>query len=317
MDNRSKVFLHKVETVKGTDAVPTSTDDLVVLNGDVNISIATEQDSGEGELKGTWGPGESVTVKQSQSFPVSTRVRGLGQGASALLVPHIHGGMMASAHSVTTSGDGSATPRAAEYKPTSVEADLKSATGYFYEAGLLYTMLGAVNDLKLEASMSALVASYNVQAKYTDPTVVALPSFNMPTEEVFRMTSALCSVSEGGSTVNIGAFTFDTGVTVEEDYETGNHDFELSNRNPTITIDPKAVATAADWNALRDATSLAIIVTFTNSIGETLVFTAPNAVPMENARGVRAGRITSAKTYSLKEGVAGDDQYTIKWTSVL
>lgn len=316
MLNRRKVFLHKVETTKGTDAVPDVANDLVVLNGDANVDNPTEQDTGEGELKGTMGPGESVTIKQSRVIPVSTRVRGLGQGVSALLTPHIHAGLMASAHTVTTTGDGSATPRAAEYKPTSVEASIKSATGYFYEDGMLYKSLGAVNDFKLEASMSALIANYSVQATYIDPTVVAFPSFGIPSEEVYRMTSALCSISEGGSTVNIGALTFDAGVAVEEDNETGNHDFEVSNRNPIISIDPKAVATVDDWNELKNATSMIIIATFTNSLGETLVLNAPKAVPMSMSRGARAGKITNAKTFSLKE-TSGDDQYTLKWTSVL
>jgi hypothetical protein len=39
-------------------------------------------------------------------------------------------------------------------------------------------------------------------------------------------------------------------------------------------------------------------------------------VPSEIAPGDRAGRITRQKKFSLKE-TAGDDQYTIKWTSVL
>lgn len=316
MLSRRKVFLYKVETTKGTDAVPTVTDDLIVISGDANIAVPTEQDDGADELKGTMGPGDSVTTKQSQSIDITTRIRGLGQGAGALVLPHIHGALMASGHTVTTAGDGITTARKATYAPTSNESQIKSSTGYYYEDGLLYKLLGAVNNLSFSASMDALKASFTPQAGYVAPAVQAFPAFNMPTEEVFRMTSALCAVTEGGSPVNIGSFTFDPGVDVQENNETGQHYFEVANRNPMITIDPRAVASVADWNALTNCTSFAIVATFTNSLGETLVFSADKAVPQEIAPGDRAGKITRGKTFSLKE-TNGDDQYSIEWTSVL
>lgn len=316
MLTRRKVLLVKVESAKGTDAVPTPSADLILPNGDLNIAIPTEQDMGDGDIKGTFGPGDSVTTKQAMSLDVTTRVRGLGQGVGALLTPDIHPLLLCSGHTVVTAGDGSATARSATYTPSSVEANLKSETGYYYEDGLLYKLLGAVNGLSFEASMNALMCKATLQSKYTAPAAQALPTWASPTQKIYRMTSALADVSEGGSTVNIGAFTFDTGTDVQEANETGNFYFEVANRNPTIKIDPRAVATAADWLALTNATSVQIIATFTNELGETLVFTAPKAVPQEIAPGDRAGRITRQKTFSLKE-TAGDDQYTIKWTGVL
>ncbi len=80
MLTRRKVYLSKVEAVKGTDSVPVVASDLILPNGDLAIAIPTEQDSGEGDLKGTYGPGDSVTTKQSMSIEITTRVRGLGQG---------------------------------------------------------------------------------------------------------------------------------------------------------------------------------------------------------------------------------------------
>lgn len=316
MLTRRKVFLHKIEATKGTDSVPVVGSDLILPSADINVAVPTEMDSGEGEIKGTFGPGASVVTKQAMSMEISTRVRSLGQGAAALLTPSIHSLLLASGHTVVTAGDGTTVARSAIYTPSSVEANLKSATGYAYEDGLLYKLLGAVNGLMFEASMGVLTAKATIQSKYTAPTVVALPTWATPAQQIFRMTSALCAVTEGGATVNIGAFSFDTGTDVQELNETGNFAFEMANRNPVISIDPKAVATAAAWDALAAATSAQIIATFTNSIGETLVFTAPKCVASEVAAGDRAGRITRAKKFSLKE-TAGDDQYTIKWTSVL
>ncbi len=316
MLGRRKAFLHKVETIKGTDSVPTPADDLIVISGDANISVPTEQDEGTDDLKGTMGPGDSVTTKQGLSIEISTRIRGMGQGAEALLAPSIHAALMASGHKVTASGDGSVTPRKAVYVPTSNEADIKSATGYFYEDGLLYKLLGAVNNLSFSASMDALKASFSVQAGYTVPAPAAFPTITLPSEKIYRMTSALCVVSEDATPIQIGSFTFDPGVDVQENNETGQHDFEIANRNPVITIDPRAVANVADWTALTNCTSFAIVATFTNSIGETLVFTAPKAVLKSNEAGDRAGKITRNKTFSLKE-TAGDDQYSIDFTSVL
>lgn len=316
MLTRRKVYLSKVESVKGTDSVPTVSADLILPNGDFAPSVPSEQDMGDGDLKGTFGPGDSVTTKQSMSLEITTRVRGLGQGATALLTPAIHPWLLASGHTVATAGDGTTIARSATYTPSSVEANLKSTSDYAYEDGLLYKLLGAVGPVSFEASMAALMAKSTRQAKYTAPTVVALPTWGAPTQKIFRMTSALCVVSEGGSPVNIGAFTFDPGTDVQEANETGNLEFLVANRNPIISIDPRAVATAADWLALTNASSVQIIATFTNELGETLVFTAPKCVPSEISAGDRAGRITRAKKFSIKE-TTGDDQYTIKWTSVL
>ncbi|NOY63588.1 MAG: hypothetical protein GXP10_10660 [Gammaproteobacteria bacterium] len=316
MINRNKAFLYKLESGKGVDATPVPANDLIVPSSDINIEIATEQDSGEGEIKGTWGPGASVTMKQGMSLPVETRVRGLGKGASALLLPSIHPMLMASAHTVVSSGDGVATARKAVYTPTSAQANLQSASGYFYEDGALYKLLGAVNDLSFEATMSVLLAKGNVQAGYAVPTTAAVPAITAPTQEIYRMTSALCTVTDGPGEINVGAFTFDLGVSIEEDYATGVHFFELVDRNPTITIDPKAVAGGTEWAALSAATSAVISATFYNSLGETLIFDFPKAVSSEVKSGTRAGRITREKTFSLKES-SGDDQYTITWNSVL
>lgn len=317
MYSRNKVLLCKVETTKGTDAAPVVGSDLIIPLGDLKIGIPTSQDSGEGELKGTFGPGQAVTFKQAMELAFDGRVRGLGQGAASLVTPDIHGLMMASGHAVTTAGNGTSTVRTATYKPTSVPANLKSSSVYLYDDGLLWKLLGAVNDLSFAASMDALKIKAKIQGKYTAPTVVALPTLTLPTQKLYRMTNTLCGLSDG-STLNIGAFTFDCGVKVEEAYETGLQEFNVTDRSPSITIDPRSVATAAEWTALTNATSFNIVATFTNEQAETLVFTAPKAVPMEISRGDRAGIVTSQRKFALKEtAAAGDDQYSIVWSGIL
>lgn len=317
MLTRNKVLLSKVETTKGTDAVPIPADDLIMPNGELQISLPTEKDTGEGDIKGTFGPGDSVTLKQTLGLEISTRVRGLG-GVGGALVPDIHALLIASGHAVTLGGDGTTTPRTATYVPTSVAATIENAaaTTYFYEDGLLYKLLGGVNTLAFEAAMNVLMAKASIQAGYSAPTVVALPAWSAPDGEIFRMTSALCAVTQDAAPINIGSFTFDCGVDVQENYETGSHFFEIANRNPTLVIDPKAVATVADFTALTNSTGFAFVATFTNSLGETLVFSAPNAQINEISTADRAGRITRQKTFSLKE-TTGDDQYSIVWTGVI
>jgi hypothetical protein len=312
---RNKMLLYKVESTKGTDAAPVAGSDLILPMGDLQIAVQTDQDTGAGELKGTFGPGASVTIKQTLSLDVESRVRGLGQGAAARTQPDVHPLLMASGHAVTTSGNGTSTARSAQYKPTSVVANLKTATAYLYEDGLLWKLIGAVNDLQFTASMDALKVRAKIQSKYTAPTTAAVPALTAPTERLFRMTSTLCTLSDGAS-LNVGSFTFDAGVSVEEAYETGLHEIQVVDRDPMITIDPRAVATAAEWTALSNATSVALTATFVNELGETLVFFAPKAVPKEITRQTRAGQIVSQRVYSLKE-TTWDDQYTITWTAVL
>ncbi len=313
---RNKLVLAKVETTKGTDASPTPSANLILPMGDLQIGVPTEQDTGQGELKGTFGPGASVTIKQALEFAFEGRVRGLGQGVGALVNPDIHPLLMASGHAVATAGNGTSTPREATYTPTSVTASLKSVTGYFYEDGLLWKLLGAVCDLSFTASMDALKVKAKLQSKYSAPTTASVPSFTPPTQKLFRMTNTLATLNDGAA-LNVGAFTFDAGVKVEEAYETGIQEFNVTDRDPTISIDPRAVATAAEWTALANATSVNLVATFTADNGETLVFTAPYAVPREISRQTRAGQIVSARVYSLKESGSGDNSYSIKWTGIL
>lgn len=314
---RRKLYLSKVESSEGVDASPVPASDLILPDQDINIEVPTEQDMGEGEIKGTFGPGASTTLKQAYQLAVSTRVRGLGQGTGALLTPAIHPWLLSTGHAVATAGNGTSTPRSATYTPSSALADMKTATDYFYENGLLYKLLGSVGDLVFEASMSVLKARSTRRSKYTAPAAQSLPAWAAPTQDFFRMTSALCVVNEGGSPVNIGAFTFDPGTSVEETYETGFHGFRVADRTPTITIDPRAVdGSLADWTRLTNASSVAVVATFTNGIGETLVFSANKCVPSAIAPGSRAGRQMRTVTYQLKE-TNGNDQYSIVWTSVL
>lgn len=313
---RNKLLLYKVETTKGTDAVPTPSANLIMPDGDLNIATAVETDAGAGELKGTFGPGLPVTTKQVLSLDFQGRVRGLGAGVGALVNPDLHPLLMASGHKVATAGNGTSTARSATYSPTSVIADLKSCTGYFYEDGLLWKLLGSACDLSFEAQLGqALKVKSKLQAKYSAPTVVTVPTFTAPAQQIFRATNTLLSFSDG-STLNIGSFAFDSGTAVEEAYETGLHEFNVVDRAPTVTIDPRAVASVTEWNALAANTSFALTATFTAPNGETLVFTAPRAVLMEVTRQTRAGQIVSQRKYQLCE-TTSDDQYGITWTGVL
>lgn len=313
---RNKLLLYKVETTKGTDASPTAGSNLIIPDTDLQIATAVDTDNGAGELKGTFGPGRPVTLKQVLSLDFQGRVRGLGAGAGALTNPDLHPLLMASGHAVATAGNGTSVARSATYTPTSVIANLKSATGYFYEDGLLWKLLGAVNDLSFEAQLGqALKVKGKIQGKYTAPSVVSVPSYTAPTQQIFRATNTLLTFSDGGS-LNIGSFSFDSGTKVEEAYETGLHEFSVTDRAPVITIDPRAVASLTEWNALAANTSFALTATFTAPNNETLVFTAPKAVLMEVSRQTRAGQIVSQRKYQLCE-TSSDDQYSIVWTGIL
>lgn len=317
MLTRRKVYLAKVESTKGTDSVPVVGSDLIVPLGDLQIQLPTEVDLGEGELKGTFGPGAPVVTKQAMQLEVATRVRGLGQGAGALPSPAIRAWLLASGHTEVQAGNGTSTARSATYAPSSVAGNLKSASHYFYEDGLLYKVLAGVNTLSFEAQIGApLQAKATIQGPYAAPTVTALPSWSAPTQGIFVMSSALAAVTEAGGAVNISGFTLDTGASVENDYATGLNSYDLTDRVPVITIDPKAVASTTDFTRLTSATSIAIVATFTNAIGETLVFTALKAVPIEMTTRDRAGQIVREKKFQLVE-TSGDDQYEIEWTAIL
>lgn len=313
---RNKLLLYKIEGTKGTDSTPTAGSNLLIPDTDLQIEVPSEMDTGAGELKGSFGPGRPVTTKQGLALSFQGRVRGLGSGTGALTEPDISPLLRASGHGVTTAGNGTSVARSAVYAPTSVAANLKSASAYFYEDGLRYKLLGAVNDLSFEAQVGqALHVKAKLQANYAAPATASVPSYTAPTQKIFRATSVLLAFSDG-STLNIGSFAFDTGTKVEEANETGLHEFNVVDRAPTITIDPRAVATTAEWAALTANTTFHLIATFTNELSETLVFDAPVAVLIEASRQTRAGQVVSQRKYQLCESTS-DDQYSITWTAVL
>jgi len=297
-----RLLLAKVETTKGTDAVPTA-----ALNAIRCVSFATSVTQNNIErsvVKQTMGnlahlvdPDASVTVE------VVVELKGSGTAGTA---PDI-APLMQACRMLETIAAGTSV----SYNPsTAVE---KTITLYVYKDGMLWKITGAVGTYSVSSDIGSVpTATFSFQGGYITPVVAAVPvgaSFE-PTDPVVASTS---DVITDGLSIKAGAFSADIGNDVQEHKTTGEHSFVVTNRAPTMTFTKDSIATAAEWAALANGTDASLSATFGAVAGNITTITAPSGRRQSVAYSERAERDTLDVTYSLFESTS-DDQLSVSFT---
>jgi hypothetical protein len=148
---RKTALLAKLESVYGVDALPT-TDDLIEV---VDFSISPEIDKVERNLyRPTLSPNASLPAKKYTQLSFTVELKGGGVDANGVAVaPKVVEIMQACGMSLTINeydddNDGNTDRREYVLKPTS--ENIPSLTFYAYLDGVLYKVLGARGDMKLQ-----------------------------------------------------------------------------------------------------------------------------------------------------------------------
>jgi len=299
-----RALLVKKETTKGTDAVPTA-----LLNG-VRVErgfapVPAAEKIPYDPVKATMGGLKSLAGRKTITIEAPVLVRGSGVAGDA---PEI-GALLEACGLVETISAGVSVT----YNPTSLQAALEAATCYAYADGVLMKALGAVATLSLDCTVNQPIqANFSVSAGFdTAPTTTTAVEPTFDAIQPIVMSSA--DVISDGTAIKVGSFVLDLGNELGDHYTTGQNEYSVANRKPTITLNKDSVSTVADWNALIAGTEFSISAAFGADAGNIMTITAGKAVPTANSMGERNERTTKEIVFELLE-TTGDDQFAIAFT---
>jgi len=298
-----RLLLAKLEVTKGTDSVPAPATDAVRCR---SFKVTPNTNAiDRNNVKQTMGNLAHLIGKQFIQLEVVLELRGSGAAGTA---PEYSPLLQACRVTETI-----VPATSVSYNPSSAAASEKSASIYVYEDGLLWKLLGAVGDCKMEATIDGIIiATLTMSASYLAPTVVAVPA-----GAVFDSSQPLvmnyADVINDGAAIKVGKFGLDFGNDVQEHYTTGQHEFIVANRNPSCTFSKDSISTATEWTDLTAATNVALSAAFGSVAGNICTITAPVARRKNVAISERAERHLRELTYGLYESTS-DDQFTIAFT---
>lgn len=299
MANRyEELLLSKNEAVKGTDIVPVPANDAVRI---VSAEIAVNNENIERPVvKPTMGMLAHLTGKTSVQLTIEVELRGSGAAGTA---PDFGPLLRACGLDETISAAVSVA-----YDPLTSSHEAVSI--YWYQDGILWKLIGAEGNVSMTYAMNAITKfTFVMSAPYLEPTTISKPG-----GEVYQTTPPIVAsnadvVSEGGA-IKVGSFEFDAANDVQEHYTTGQHEFTVADRQPTVKLSKDSVSTIADWTALIANTDVAISLVKDGGAGNKITLTAPVARRTTIAPGLRAEKYLRDIEYNLYES-SGDDQFQL------
>lgn len=296
-DIYDRALLGAVESVRGTDEVPTGTD-VIRVN---SFEIATDMVMLDNKVvKLTAGNLAHDVGKKMMTLEVEFKVRfSGGLGTAPELSPIFQ--CCAATETLDAGVD-------VEYAPSTIPAAAKTASFYAFKDGLRYNFIGAVGNLVLTATIGEyFLGKATISAPYLVPTVVAVPALTY-SDAGSPIVFETADVVNDGAAIKVGAFELDFGNVIEEHYVTSDHSFEVSDRAPLMTFTKDSIGTAAEVTALAAGTDVSFSASFDGGTGNKLTITAAAARRTSIADAERGTRDIKDLAYSLYE-TSGDDQF--------
>ena len=296
MANRySELLLAKNEAVKGTDIVPAPASDAVrIVSGEIAVN---NENIDRPIVKGTMGMLPHLIGKSSVQLTIEVEFRGSGAAGTA---PDFGPLLRACGLDETISASVSVA-----YDPLTNAHE--SASIYFYQDGVLWKLLGAVGTVSLAYAMNSITKlTFVMSAPYLAPTDVADPGGETYQTTPPIVASSADVISEGGA-IKVGSLEIDVANDVQEHYTTGQHEFTVADRQPTMKLSKDSVSTIVDWTALLAGTDVAMSAIIDGGAGNKATITAPVARRTTLAPGLRAEKYLRDVEYNLYES-SGDDQ---------
>lgn len=306
---RKSVLTAKIETIYGTDPVPTGAANAMLVS---NLSITPlEQEFVErNNIQQYFGNRQKLSANESVSISFDVEMAGPGTaGTAPAYGPLLR--MCATAETLVA-------VTSAAYNP--ISAALESGTLYFYADGLLHKALGCRGDVSFKISAKQIpIYSFTFKGLYSPVTDVALAT---PTLTAFQTPLVANSTNTTPFTIHgyagvLSDFTLSLGNNVVHRNLIGSDSVVITDRNVTGKISIEAVLVAAkDFYALAKASTLgAFTITHGTAAGHKVKISAGSSVQLANP------------TYSESDGIrmlnldliftptsAGNDDITITCT---
>ena len=308
---RKGVVLAKTEVTYGTDVVPAV----------ANIILCTvPQYSPTGDkqtrdyMRDTLSPlGFNVGAKKA-TITFDCELKGPNLPAAADTATYLDP-LLQSCGLVGASGIYTGSDVGMLYKPTSVIANMKSCTIYYYSDGIKRALVGCRGNVSFEFPVNGdPIAKFTMTGFYVTPTDTSNPTgITYPTYSAPSVVSAGFSIGSYNPT-GIEKITIDMGNVITERKDansaTGLSAVLITGRAPKLTVDIE-VDTLANFNpySIWEAGTLKVLDATIGAKGNRVGFDIPNARMDEPAVADRNGRAI----YNLNFELTGtDDEITIK-----
>lgn len=277
---RNTVILAKVETTAGTDATPTGAANALLVT-DLSITPLEATNVDRALIRPYFGGSEQLVGYGFVRASFSVEMAGSGTAATApAWGALLQGCAMAEASLVT--------PARVEYTP--VSTSLKTLTIYWYDDGVLHSMVGSMGNCRGSAKVGERpMLMFEFQGAYVAPTATAnasptLTSWKTPT--VVR-NSQVTDITLGG-TYSAGAITggtvypstgveFDFGNSVQFTALASREQVDITDRAMTgrMALDLTAAQEVTQMTNVRANTTQSLAFTIGTATGNKVLIFAP------------------------------------------
>lgn len=305
-----EVVLVKEEATYNVDSAPTAAADAILI---ANPAWAHEglRMNERSVVKNTNGVMQSVFGGTLKTITLDVELKGSGAAGTA---PDLGVLFEACGYEETVVGATSVT-----YDPTSVTANQKSVTVWYYQDGLLHKLTGCRGTFSVSIETGAIpMASFTLTGHSVAPTDIAIVDPTLDSTVPVAVLGNAFLIDSYAASIN--SLSFDAGIEVatpaKMSASDGFGEVRVGKRDLNGTIDPEMelVATEDFYGNFVAGTSMALT---TGAIGTTggniLTITMPAVYYRDASSGDRDG----IRTYELPFGAAessGDDEVSIAFT---
>lgn len=310
MLDRRAVILVKDETTYNTDSVPVAGTD-AIMSEDFKWAFANSRMHQRKPVRASLAAMKPIYAGTLITVSGKTEIKGSGAAGTA---PEIAPLLRASGWAETVVVSTSVT-----YKPTSVQANIKSSTVYFYDDGLLLKITGARGKTSVDLAVGAVgYLMWEFTGHFVSVTDVALPTATYDATAPAPLLNVPFTADTFAAVIAKLAFDLGVEVSVPESMAAtdGYGEIQITGRNVTGSFDPARVLKATydfigKWqggNAMALDTGL---------IGATAGNRYQVTMPAFTYTEVGRGNQNNVGTYELKFAAAesaGDDEVSLAFT---
>ena len=272
MKKKNQLLLIKVETTYDTDPTPTaSADSISAIDPKIKEIIApVKRPAGIGSLSNV----PSVAGEKYAEVKFSVEIKGSGTAGTA---PRIGAALRGCGFGATTVSNTSVT-----YKP--ISSSFESVTIWLYIDGRIHKVTGCRGDFKIKCEAGQMaMAEFTFQGRWQTPTLVALASPTLESTNPQVCKSAVFTYNSRTSLV-VKSTEIELNNTVAKRPSLNDANaiagFEITDRQPTMTIDPEAIIeTSYDFRGDAFTTQRAVSWVVGATAGNIVTFSIPQWNP--------------------------------------
>lgn len=270
LNEQRSVILGKIETVYGTDPVPTGAANAILVN-ELKVTPLEQETENRNLIRPYMGSSQDIPVANRSMVEFSVEVAGSG----ALGTVPAYGFLLRAcgmAEVITASTK-------VEYSP--VSAAFESATFYVNYDGVMHKLTGARGTWSVDFEAKKIPHfKFKFTGLFNPVTDTAMPTavftaYQQPLAVLTGQTSAFTLHGFGASVLQ--SLSFDIGNTVVHRQLVGFEGVSITDRKPVgkVVVEAVTVAVKDWWTAAKNAVSGALSIQHGTAAGNIVVFDAP------------------------------------------